>query len=51
MTLVEMLIAMALMAIIFAAVVPQFRLINNSWDSKVGASETLQNGTSQKPQG
>ncbi|MHC4537852.1 MAG: hypothetical protein ACYS6K_28300, partial [Planctomycetota bacterium] len=23
---------------------PQFRLINNSWDSKVGSSETLQNG-------
>ena len=44
MTLVETLIAMALMAIIFAAVVPQFRLIQNSWDSKVGASETLQNG-------
>jgi len=44
MTLVEMLIAMALMAIIFAAVVPQFRVIQNSWDSKVGASETLQNG-------
>ncbi|MCP4610180.1 MAG: prepilin-type N-terminal cleavage/methylation domain-containing protein [Planctomycetes bacterium] len=44
MTLVEMLIAMAIMAIIFAALVPQFRLINNSWDSKVGASETLQNG-------
>ncbi|MHC4533139.1 MAG: PilW family protein, partial [Planctomycetota bacterium] len=44
MTLLETIIAMALMAIIFAALVPQFRLINNSWDSKVGASETLQNG-------
>jgi hypothetical protein len=32
------------MAIIFAALVPQLRLILNSWDSKVGASETLQNG-------
>ncbi|MCP4260618.1 MAG: type II secretion system protein [Planctomycetes bacterium] len=44
MTLVETLIAMAIMAIIFAALLPQLRLINNSWDSKVGASETLQNG-------
>ncbi|MCP4261517.1 MAG: type II secretion system protein [Planctomycetes bacterium] len=44
MTLVETLIAMALMAIICAVLVAQFRLINNSWDSKVGASETLQNG-------
>jgi type II secretory pathway pseudopilin PulG len=39
-----MLIAMAIMAIIFAAILPQFRMIQNSWDSKVGASETLQNG-------
>ena len=44
MTLVEILISMAIMAVIFAAVVPQFRVIQNSWDSKVGASETLQNG-------
>jgi len=39
-----MMIAMAIMAIIFAAILPQLRVINNSWDSKVGASETLQNG-------
>jgi hypothetical protein len=32
------------MAIIFAALVPQFRMIQNSWETKVGASETLQNG-------
>ncbi|MHC4533138.1 MAG: PilW family protein [Planctomycetota bacterium] len=44
MTLLETIIAMVLMAIIIAVLVPQFRLINNSWDSKVGASETLQNG-------
>jgi len=44
MTLVEMTVAMAIMAIIFAALLPQLRLIQNSWDSKVGASETLQNG-------
>ena len=43
-TLVEMLIAMAIMAIVFAAVAPQIRVIQNSWDSKAGTSETLQNG-------
>jgi type II secretory pathway pseudopilin PulG/ribosomal protein L12E/L44/L45/RPP1/RPP2 len=42
-TLVEMVIAMAIMAIIFAAIVPQFRIIQNSWDSKQAAAETLQN--------
>ncbi|MHC4241861.1 MAG: hypothetical protein ACYSU4_05615 [Planctomycetota bacterium] len=40
----ETTLAIAIMAIIFAALVPQLRLIQNSWDSKVGASETLQNG-------
>ena len=44
MTLVEITLAMAIMAIIFAALLPQLRVIQNSWDSKVGASETLQNG-------
>jgi type II secretory pathway pseudopilin PulG len=34
---------MAIMAIVFSAVVPQFRVIQNSWDSKQAASETLQN--------
>jgi type II secretory pathway pseudopilin PulG len=43
-TLVEMVVAMALMVIIFAAILPQFRVISNSWDSKAGAAETLQNG-------
>lgn len=43
-TLVEMVIAVAIMAIVFAAIVPQFRAIFNSWDSKAGAAETLQNG-------
>jgi hypothetical protein len=32
------------MSIIFAVIVPQLRVSENSWDSKVGASETLQNG-------
>ncbi|MHC4561076.1 MAG: PilW family protein, partial [Planctomycetota bacterium] len=44
-TLVEkMLIAMAIMAIVFSAVVPQFRVIQNSWDSKQTNAEVLQNG-------
>jgi hypothetical protein len=32
------------MVIVFAAIVPQFRIILNSWDSKAGAAEALQNG-------
>ena len=43
-TLLEMVIAMAIMAIIFAVIVQQFRVIQNSWDSQAGAAETLQNG-------
>ena len=43
-TLLEMVIAMAIMAIVFAAIVPLFRAILNSWDSKAGAAETVQNG-------
>jgi type II secretory pathway pseudopilin PulG len=43
-TLVETILAMAIMTIIFAALLPQFRVIQNSWDTKAGASETLQNG-------
>jgi len=43
-TLVEMVIAMAIITIIFAAILPQFRIIRNSWDSQAGAAETLQNG-------
>jgi len=35
---------MAIMSIIFAVIVPQLRVSENSWDSKVGSSETLQNG-------
>jgi hypothetical protein len=35
---------MAIMAIIFAVIVPQLRVSENSWNSKVGAAETLQNG-------
>ena len=43
-TLLEMVIAMAIMAIVFAVMVPQLRAIQTSWDSKAGSSETLQNG-------
>ncbi len=44
MTLVEITLAMAIMAIIIAALLPQFRVIQNSWDSKAGAADALQNG-------
>jgi hypothetical protein len=39
-----MVIALAIAAIVFAVVLPQLRVIQNSWDSREGASETLQNG-------
>ncbi len=41
----EMTISMAIMAILFAVVVPQLRTISNSWDSKAGRSDALQNGS------
>jgi len=44
MTLVEMLVAMSIMVIVFAAVVPQIRAIQNSWDSKRENVEVIQNG-------
>jgi len=43
-TLVEMVMALAIMAIVFAAILPQFRAIQNSWDSKQAGAESLQNG-------
>jgi type II secretory pathway pseudopilin PulG len=43
-TLVEMVIAVVIITIVFAAIVPQFRAIFNSWDSKAASAETLQNG-------
>ena len=43
-TFVEMLIALAIVGIVFAAVLPQFRAIMGSWDSKAGSAEMLQNG-------
>jgi prepilin-type N-terminal cleavage/methylation domain-containing protein len=43
-TLLEMIIAMAIMAAIFAVTVPQLRAIQNDWDIKAGSAEALQNG-------
>jgi type II secretory pathway pseudopilin PulG len=43
-TLLEMVIALAMMATVFAAILPLFRNIRISWDSKQAAAETLQNG-------
>ena len=44
MTLLEMVIALAILGIIMAAVLPQFRVMFNSWDSKQASAEILQNG-------
>jgi type II secretory pathway pseudopilin PulG len=44
MTLVEVLVAMALLLVVFAAVVPQIRAIQNSWASKRQNVEVIQNG-------
>ncbi len=43
-TIMELVIAMAMITIIFAAVLPQFAILRNSWDSKQGTAEALQNG-------
>lgn len=43
-TLLEMVLSMAIMAIVFAVLVPQFRNIRVGWDSRAGAAEALQNG-------
>jgi uncharacterized protein YaiE (UPF0345 family) len=39
-----MVIALAIITMVMAVVLPQFRAINNSWDTRAGAAETLQNG-------
>ena len=44
MTLVEILVAMGILVIVFAAVVPQIRTIQNSWGSKRKTVEAIQNG-------
>ncbi|MGA2172516.1 MAG: hypothetical protein ABSG82_05820 [Sedimentisphaerales bacterium] len=43
-TIMELVIAVAMIAIIFAAILPQFAIIRDSWDVKQGSSEALQNG-------
>ena len=43
-TMLEMVIAMAIMAVVFSAILPQFRNINNSWTLKKASAEMLQNG-------
>jgi type II secretory pathway pseudopilin PulG len=43
-TLLELVLAMVMITIIFAAVLPQFAIMGHSWDSKQGAAEALQNG-------
>ena len=43
-TLLEMSIAIAIMVVVFAVLVPQLRALHNSWDSKAGKAETIQNG-------
>jgi len=42
-TMMEMIIAMVIMAVVFAVLVPQLRAIQGSWDTKAGNVETLQN--------
>jgi type II secretory pathway pseudopilin PulG len=43
-TLMELVIAVAMITIIFAVIVPQFVIMRGSWDSKQGAAEAIQNG-------
>ena len=43
-TLMEMVIALVIMTVVFAAVLPQFRLISNSWDARQASADTIQNG-------
>lgn len=43
-TLLEMIISLAIIAVIFAVAVPQFRNMENSWASKQATAEAIQNG-------
>ena len=42
-TLLELVIALGIMTVVFTAVLPLLRAIDNSWDSKQGISQTVQN--------
>jgi type II secretory pathway pseudopilin PulG len=44
MTLLELVLAMVMITIVFAAVLPQFSAISHNWDIKQGSAEALQNG-------
>jgi len=44
MTLLEMILALAMVVIISAVILPQFRAIDNGWDSREAAAEVIQNG-------
>ena len=44
MSLMEMVIALSIMTIIFAAILPLFGQIRSGWESKQAVAETLQNG-------
>jgi len=43
-TLLETVIALAIMAVVFAVLLPTFRNLQNSWASRQGGAEALQNG-------
>ena len=43
-TMLEMIISLAIIAVIFAVVLPQFRNMENSWASKRATAEAIQNG-------
>jgi len=43
-TLIETVLSLTIMAIIFAVLLPQLRMIQNSWDSNASSAESLQNG-------
>ncbi len=43
-TMMEMVISMAILAVVFAAILPQFANIRNSWDLQEAKAEMIQNG-------
>ena len=43
-TMLEMIISLAIIAVIFAVALPQFRNMENSWASKRATAEVIQNG-------
>ena len=43
-TILEMVIALAIIAVVFAVVLPQFANIRNSWNLKIASAEVIQNG-------